>query len=80
LPLCDEVIVNVPRSTDGTLASARLAVRAMALLWNFHPYGTRIRRDFPARRSPFHDLNGFQYHDNWLHNLLIASSMGGQKL
>lgn len=64
----------------GTLESARLAVRAMALLWNFHPYGTRIRRDFPARRSPFHDLNGFQYHDNWLHNLLIASSMGGRKL
>ena len=23
---------------------------------------------------------GFQYHDNWLHNLLIASSMGGRKL
>ena len=64
----------------GTPESARLAMRAMALLWNFHPYGTRIRRDFPARRSPFHDLNGFQYHDNWLHNLLIASSMGGRKL
>ena len=26
---------------------------------------------------PFIDLNGFQYHDNWLHNLLIASSMNG---
>jgi hypothetical protein len=64
----------------GTLESARLAVRAMALLWNFHPYGTRIRRDSPTRRSPFHDLNGFHYHDNWLHNLLIASSMGGRKL
>ena len=23
LPLCDEVIVNVPRSTDGTLESVR---------------------------------------------------------
>lgn len=57
--------------------SARLAVRAMALQWNFHPYGVRLRRADQARRSPFHDLNGFQYHANWLHNLLIASSMGG---
>jgi hypothetical protein len=24
--------------------------------------------------------NGFQYHPNWLHSLLIASSMGGLKL
>ena len=47
--------------------------------WNgdFHPYGARLRRDQPSRVSPFHDLNGFQYHPNWLHNLLIASSMGG---
>ena len=40
----------------------------------------RTRRDDPTRRSPFHDLNGFEYHPNWLHNLLIASSMGGRKL
>jgi hypothetical protein len=45
--------------------------------WNLHPYGTRLRRDQPSRVSPFHDLNGVQYHPNWLHNLLIASSMGG---
>ncbi len=38
--------------------------------WNFHPYGVRSRRDDPSRRSPFHDLNGFEYHPNWLHNLL----------
>ena len=64
----------------GTPDSARLAVRAMALQWNFHPYGARCRRDDQDRRSPFHDLNGFEYHSNWLHNLLIASSMGGRKL
>jgi len=64
----------------GTPDSARLAVRAMALQWNFHPYGARCRRDDRDRRSPFHDLNGFEYHSNWLHNLLIASSMGGRKL
>ena len=67
-------------SLHGTLAAARLAMRAMALQWNFHPDGARTRRDDPTRRSPFHDLNGFEYHPNWLHNLLIASSMGGRKL
>jgi hypothetical protein len=30
------------------------------------------------RNSPFEGLNGFCYHDNWLHNLLIASSLQGQ--
>jgi len=67
------------RSLHGTPEATRLAVRAMALQWNFHPYGARSRRDDPTRRSPFHDLNGFEYHPNWLHNLLIASSMGGRK-
>ena len=64
----------------GQHASARLAVRAWALQWNFHPYGSRLRHDEPSRASPFADLNGFQYHANWLHNFLIASSMGGLRL
>src|SRR5919109_1169804 len=68
------------RYLHGTPEAARLAMRAMAVQWNFHPYGARTRRDDPTRRSPFHDLNGFEYHPNWLHNLLIASSMGGRKL
>ena len=69
--------LDAMRSWHGTIDSARLAVRAMALQWNLHPYGARRRRDQPARVSPFDDLNGLQYHPNWLHNLLIASSMGG---
>ena len=67
-------------SLHGTPDATRLAMRAMALEWNFHPYGARTRRNDPTRCSPFHDLNGFEYHPNWLHNLLIASSMGGRKL
>lgn len=67
------------RYFHGKKESARLAVRGMALLWNFHPYGARQRRETPGRKSPFHDLNGFEYHKNWLHNLLIASSMGGRR-
>lgn len=64
----------------GHRESARLAVRAWALQWNFHPYSPRLRQDQPARSSPFADLNGFHYHSNWLQNLLVASSMGGLRL
>jgi hypothetical protein len=64
----------------GHPASARLAVRAWAMQWNFHPYGPRLRHDHPSRSSPFDDLNGFHYHPNWLQNFLIASSMGGLRL
>ena len=68
------------RYCHGQQTSARLAMRAWAMLWNFHPYGPRLRHDQPTRSSPFADLNGFQYHANWLQNFLIASSMGGLRL
>jgi len=73
-------VLYAMRYCHGQQASARLAVRAWALQWNFHPYGSRLRHDQPSRSSPFADLNGFQYHPNWLQNLLIASSMGGLRL
>jgi len=60
--------------------TARLALRAMTILWNFHPSTARLRLDAPQRQSPFADLNGFQYHENWLQNFLIAASLGGHKL
>ncbi len=63
----------------GDKKSARLDLRSMALVWNFHPYGARTISNCPERTSPFTDLNGFRYHENWLHNLLIASSMNGRK-
>jgi len=58
-------------SLQGT---GHLMVRAMAFLWNFHPFGRKTKR-----HSPFADLNGFVYHENWLQNLLIAASMGGRR-
>lgn len=64
----------------GTEAGANLYVRSMALIWNFHPYGTRTLRQDPDRCSPFKDINGFCYHENWLQNMLVASSMGGWKV
>jgi hypothetical protein len=73
-------VLYAMRYCQGQRASARLAVRAWAMQWNFHPYGPRLRHDQPARSSPFDDLNGFHYHPNWLHNFLIAASMGGLRL
>ncbi len=73
-------VLYAMRYCHGHRASARLAVRAWALQWNFHPYGSRLRHDQPSRSSPFADLNGFHYHPNWLQNFLIASSMGGLRL
>jgi hypothetical protein len=73
-------VLYAMRYCHGHSASARGAVRAWAMQWNFHPYGPRLRHDQPSRSSPFADLNGFHYHPNWLQNFLIASSMGGLRL
>jgi hypothetical protein len=62
----------------GSKASAQQALRAMAMLWNFHPYGQTVQAQAPHAKSPFEDLNGFRYHDHWLRNLLIASSLNGR--
>jgi transposase-like protein len=62
----------------GTKESMRLGLRAMAMLWNFHPYGQKTLWRSADSLSPFEDLNGFRYHDNWLRNLLIASSLNGR--
>ncbi len=65
-------------NTDGwTETQSAWKLRAMALLWNFHPYGPRTKLKGGDRSSPFGELNGFVYHENWLHNLLIAGSMNG---
>jgi hypothetical protein len=73
-------VLYAMRYCHGQRASARLAVRAWAMQWNFHPYGPRLCLDHPGRASPFADLNGFHYHPNWLQNFLLASSMGGLRL
>jgi len=62
-----------------TTESASLYVRAMALVWNFHPYGQKTQDKYGPRASPFQQLNGFRYHDNWLENMMIAASMNGRK-
>ena len=63
----------------GSLQSAKLFLRASAILFNFLPYGFRSKHTFPDRISPFSDINRFVYHDNWLHNFLISSSFYGSR-
>lgn len=62
--------------------SATLYLRAMSLIWNFHPYCLRARpqnKEVSYQASPFGELNGFYYHSNWLQNMLVAASIGGWK-
>jgi len=61
----------------GSTETARLSLRAMALTWNFHPYGTRAKYNNPNLIFPFCGVNKFYYHENWLQNLPVAGSMGG---
>ena len=68
----DRMLYKMKYLHDSWAQNARLFIRAMALIWNFHPYTKRT-----GRHSPFEDVNGFIYHENWLQNLLIAGSLGG---
>lgn len=65
------------RYFHGHLMSAEYQIRAWALFHNFQPYCPRSKIS-EKYRSPFHKLHGFVYHENWLQNLLIASSLGGR--
>lgn len=64
------------RYFHGHLQTAELRTRAWALLHNYRPYCPRanVSQTF---MSPAHKLNGFVYRDNWLENLLVASSCQG---
>jgi len=64
------------RFFHGHWTSAERSIRAWALFHNFGPYCPRAKIS-KTYHSPAHRLNGFVYHENWLHNLLIATSMSG---
>lgn len=66
------------RFFHGNWRSAQLQVRSWALFHNFLPYCPRAKaiQQHPFS-SPAHKLNRFVYHDNWLHNLLISTSVSG---
>ncbi|MEM7375639.1 MAG: hypothetical protein AAF587_44010 [Bacteroidota bacterium] len=61
----------------GHLMSAEYRILAWALIRNFRPFCPRAQPHKDNFQSRAHRLNGFVYHHNWLHNLLISSSMAG---
>ena len=67
------------RAFHGHWRSAELQVRAWALCHNFWPYCPRAKVS-QHYLSPAHKLNGFVYHQNWLHNLLISTSATGMRV
>lgn len=73
----DRILYSM-RYFHGHQDSANLALRAMAMLWNFHPYGRCSQLTPTDTVSPFEQLNGFHYHPNWLRNFLLASSLNGR--
>lgn len=60
----------------GHLSSAEYGIRAWALIHNFAPYSPRskISKEY---LSPAQKLNKKCYNENWVHNLIISTSMGG---
>jgi hypothetical protein len=70
--------LNSTRFFHGHWVSAERSIRAWSLLHDFGPYCPRAKIS-QTYSSPVHKLNGFVYHPNWLHNLLISTSMSGCK-
>jgi len=64
------------RFFHGHWVSAERSIRAWTLFHNFGPYCPRAKIS-QTFSSPAHKLNGLVYHQNWLHNLLISTSMSG---
>jgi hypothetical protein len=62
----------------GSWPAAVEAARAMALLWNFHPFCRKTQQQ-TGWLAPFEQLNGFRYHDDWFRNFLIAASLNGRR-
>ena len=61
----------------GNRDSANLSIRAWALIQNFAPFNPITIKQHKDYLCPAEKVNGFRYHDNWLHNLLISASLGG---
>ena len=58
----------------GTLESANLRSRAWAVLHNYWDWGRKTWKANEGYRCPAERLNGSRYADNWLENLLVATS------
>ena len=64
---------------SGKLSSSNDAVRSWAILRNYYPYCLRKTKSKQTFSCAASELNGFKYSDNWLVNLVAASSMNGYR-
>lgn len=66
------------RGLHGHQSRSELRLRGWALLQNFRPFAPRsgAKREY---QSPAHRLNQKQYHENWLHNLQVCTSLAGYR-
>jgi len=62
----------------GKKETAQKTITAFCISHNFRPYAPATVKKQNAQ-SPFEKLNGFQYHENWLQNMLIATSRNGYR-
>lgn len=66
------------RGLHGHQKSSELRLRGWALLHNFRPLAHRAGTE-TTFTCYAHRLNKKQYHQHWLHNLMISTSRNGQK-
>jgi hypothetical protein len=66
------------RGIHGHQASCERRLRGWALLQNFRPYAPRSGTT-RTYQSPAHKINQKQYHENWLHNLQVCTSLAGAR-
>jgi coproporphyrinogen III oxidase-like Fe-S oxidoreductase len=63
----------------GQFESARLGMRAWSLIQNFAYYNPLTIKKYNGISSPAEKINGKKYHEDWLQNLFISSSMAGYR-
>ena len=69
-------LMYASRGLHGHQSSSELRLRGWALLLNFRPYAPRSNQP-RTHDSPVHRLNGKRYHEHWLHNLMVSTSLMG---
>ena len=62
----------------GTKLSAELSIRGWALIQNFAPFNPYTIEQNMGWRSPAEALNQSRYHESWLQNLFISTSLVGK--
>ena len=74
----DRHIFNI-QYFHGKIDSAELNIRGWALIHNFAPSNPFTVKKYNGMKSPAERINKFSYHENWLQNLLISTSLGGYR-